>query len=48
MRIITLIGGKMNERIRAYSYLYPLKNHDLNSGINHAMKELSKWLIKKI
>ena len=26
-----LIGGKMNERIRAYSYLYPLKNHDLNS-----------------
>lgn len=24
------------------------KNHDLNSGINHAMKELSKWLIKKI
>ena len=26
-----LLGGKMNERIRAYSYLYPLKNHDLNS-----------------
>jgi L-alanine-DL-glutamate epimerase-like enolase superfamily enzyme len=26
-----LLGGKMNESIRAYSYLYPLKNHDLNS-----------------
>ena len=26
-----LLGGKMNERIRAYSYLYPLKNHDINS-----------------
>lgn len=24
------------------------KNHDLNSGINHAIKELSKWLLKKI
>ena len=29
-----LLGGKMNERIRAYSYLYPLKNHDLNSFWN--------------
>ena len=26
-----LLGGKMNESIRAYSYLYPLKNHDLKS-----------------
>ena len=26
-----LLGGKMNSSIRAYSYLYPLKNHDLNS-----------------
>ncbi len=26
-----LLGGKMNESIRAYSYLYPLENHDLNS-----------------
>lgn len=24
-----LIGGRMNERIRAYSYLYPLERHDL-------------------
>ena len=26
-----LLGGKMNESIRAYSYLYPLDNHDLKS-----------------
>ena len=26
-----LLGGKMNENIRAYSYLYPLENHDLQS-----------------
>ena len=26
-----LLGGKMNESIRAYSYLYPLENHDLKS-----------------
>ena len=26
-----LLGGKMNESIRAYSYLYPLENHDLQS-----------------
>ena len=26
-----LLGGKMNERIRAYSYLYPLPHHDVNS-----------------
>ena len=25
-----LLGGKINERVRAYSYLYPLENHDLN------------------
>ena len=24
-----LIGGRMNDRIRAYTYLYPLKQHDL-------------------
>ena len=24
-----LLGGKVNERIRAYSYLYPLEHHDL-------------------
>jgi len=26
-----LLGGKINDRIRAYSYLYPLDHHDLNS-----------------
>lgn len=26
-----LLGGKMNESIRVYSYLYPLENHDLKS-----------------
>ena len=26
-----LLGGKINESIRAYSYLYPLENHDLKS-----------------
>ena len=25
-----LLGGKINERVRAYSYLYPLEHHDLN------------------
>lgn len=25
-----LIGGRMNDRIRAYTYLYPLPQHDLN------------------
>jgi len=24
-----LLGGRMNERIRAYTYLYPLRHHDL-------------------
>lgn len=26
-----LLGGKMNERIRAYTYLYPLPQHDINA-----------------
>ncbi|MEM6587009.1 MAG: mandelate racemase/muconate lactonizing enzyme family protein [Pseudomonadota bacterium] len=26
-----LLGGKMNERIRAYTYLYPLPKHDMNA-----------------
>ena len=26
-----LLGGMMNERVRAYSYLYPLTHHDLRS-----------------
>ncbi len=25
-----LIGGRMNDRLRAYTYLYPLPHHDLN------------------
>ena len=25
-----LLGGKVNERVRAYSYLYPLEHHNLN------------------
>jgi L-alanine-DL-glutamate epimerase-like enolase superfamily enzyme len=25
-----LLGGRMNDRIRAYTYLYPLPHHDLN------------------
>ena len=25
-----LLGGKINDRVRAYSYLYPLEHHDLN------------------
>jgi L-alanine-DL-glutamate epimerase-like enolase superfamily enzyme len=25
-----LMGGKMNDRIRAYTYLYPLPHHDMN------------------
>ena len=31
-----LLGGMMNERVRAYSYLYPLPQHDLNSFWNNA------------
>ncbi|WP_299588664.1 mandelate racemase/muconate lactonizing enzyme family protein [uncultured Tateyamaria sp.] len=26
-----LLGGRMNDRIRAYTYLYPLPHHDLNA-----------------
>ena len=26
-----LIGGRMNDRIRAYTYLYPLPHHDINT-----------------
>ena len=26
-----LIGGRMNDRIRAYTYLYPLTHHDINT-----------------
>ncbi|WP_375175924.1 mandelate racemase/muconate lactonizing enzyme family protein [Pseudooceanicola sp.] len=26
-----LLGGKMNERLRAYSYLYPLPSHDISA-----------------
>lgn len=26
-----LLGGKMNDRIRAYTYLYPLQKHDINA-----------------
>ena len=29
-----LLGGLMNERIRSYSYLYPLAQHDLNAFWN--------------
>ncbi len=31
-----LIGGRMNERIRAYTYLYPLAQHDLTTFWNDA------------
>jgi L-alanine-DL-glutamate epimerase-like enolase superfamily enzyme len=26
-----LLGGKMNDRVRAYTYLYPLPHHDINA-----------------
>lgn len=29
-----LLGGKMNDRIRAYTYLYPLPQHDINAFWN--------------
>ena len=29
--IHALLGGQMNERIRSYTYLYPLPHHDLNT-----------------
>jgi len=28
--VYALLGGKMNDRIRAYTYLYPLPHHDIN------------------
>ncbi|MBO9448742.1 mandelate racemase/muconate lactonizing enzyme family protein [Tropicibacter sp. R16_0] len=28
--VYALLGGRMNDRIRAYTYLYPLPHHDLN------------------
>ena len=27
--VYALLGGRMNERIRAYTYLYPLPHHDM-------------------
>ncbi|MGJ8627654.1 MAG: mandelate racemase/muconate lactonizing enzyme family protein [Sulfitobacter sp.] len=29
--VYALIGGKMNERVRAYTYLYPLPHHDIGT-----------------
>lgn len=29
--VYALLGGKMNERIRAYTYLYPLPHHDMTA-----------------
>ncbi|MEP2028476.1 MAG: mandelate racemase/muconate lactonizing enzyme family protein [Paracoccaceae bacterium] len=29
--VYALLGGKMNERVRAYTYLYPLPHHDVNA-----------------
>ena len=29
--VYALLGGKMNERLRAYTYLYPLPEHDINA-----------------
>ncbi|WP_299563918.1 mandelate racemase/muconate lactonizing enzyme family protein [uncultured Sulfitobacter sp.] len=29
--VYALLGGRMNERVRAYTYLYPLPHHDLNA-----------------
>ncbi|MGR3838446.1 MAG: mandelate racemase/muconate lactonizing enzyme family protein [Cognatishimia sp.] len=28
--VYALLGGKMNDRLRAYTYLYPLPEHDIN------------------
>lgn len=28
--VYALLGGQMNERLRAYTYLYPLPHHDMN------------------
>ena len=32
--VYALLGGKMNERIRSYTYLYPLPHHDENYWIS--------------
>ncbi|MEE1568114.1 MAG: mandelate racemase/muconate lactonizing enzyme family protein, partial [Arenicellales bacterium] len=32
--VYALLGGLMNERIRSYSYLYPMAQHDLNAFWN--------------
>lgn len=32
--VYALLGGLMNERIRSYSYLYPLPTHDINAFWN--------------
>ncbi|MEL7279114.1 MAG: mandelate racemase/muconate lactonizing enzyme family protein [Pseudomonadota bacterium] len=29
--VYALLGGKMNDRIRAYTYLYPLPHHEINA-----------------
>ncbi len=29
--VYALLGGKMNDRVRAYTYLYPLPHHDLSA-----------------
>lgn len=29
--VYALLGGKMNERVRAYTYLYPMAHHDLGA-----------------
>ena len=34
--VYALLGGLMNERIRSYTYLYPLPHHDLNAFWNDA------------
>jgi galactonate dehydratase len=34
--VYALLGGLMNERIRSYTYLYPLPHHDINSFWNSA------------
>ena len=31
-----LLGGRMNDRVRAYTYLYPLPHHDINGFWNNA------------
>ena len=32
--VYALLGGQMNERVRSYTYLYPLKHHDENFWIS--------------